>query len=78
MKLSKGEAQKVDEIASDFWIGVCEDSNFSSGERTYTYTLVDDCFIVVEELKTVKKNIVRKNNSKNKTQKFNKTEYKTM
>lgn len=77
LKLSKGEVKKVDELTSDFWIGVCEDSNFASGERTYTYTLVDDCFVVVEELKTVKKNIIRKNNSKNKTQKFNKTEYKT-
>ena len=67
MKVSKGEIQKAGELSSKLWIGVCEETDNALGSRTYTYSLVDENFIVQEEIKSVKKPFVRSNNNFSRT-----------
>ena len=63
LRFRKGEVEKVDELSSDLWIGVCEEADNTLGARIYTYSLVDENFVVQEEIKRVKKSFVRKSNS---------------
>ena len=67
LKLGKGETQKAGELSSNLWIGVCEETDNALGSRTYTYSLVDENFIVQEEIKSVKKPFVRSNNNFSRT-----------
>lgn len=62
LKLSRNSTSKAGELSSDLWIGVCEEADNAMGARTYTYSLVDENFIVQEELMQVKKSFVRNNN----------------
>lgn len=63
LKLGKGETRKAGELNSNLWIGVCEETNNALGSRTYTYSLVDENFIVQEEIKSVNRPFVRSNNN---------------
>lgn len=62
LKLSKEQTLKVDKLSSAFWIGVGEEINNVSGTRTYTYSLIDENFVVQKELKSVKAPLSKRNN----------------
>ncbi len=60
LQVGNGKTQKVDELASQYWIGVCEESDNAAGSRTYTYSLIDENFVVQQELKSVKTRLNRR------------------
>ncbi len=60
LKMGKDKTEKTDEITSEYWIGVCEESDNSTSKQTYTYTLTDENFVVMEEIKKVVRSIARK------------------
>ncbi len=59
LQMKCGKTIKVDEISSEYWIGVCEESDNVNGTQTYTYTEIDKNFIVQRELKTIQKRLIR-------------------
>ena len=65
LSMQKGKTQKAGELSNDFWIGVCEESDNTNGTRTYTYSLIDENFIVHQELQSIEKKVYpRYHNSK--------------
>ena len=65
LKLNKTETSKTDKLTSDLWIGVCEEKDIASSNSTYKYMLVDENFVVKEELFDVKTEAKTRKNSWN-------------
>ena len=63
LQLSKDNTSKVDELMSDLWIGVCEESDNASTIAKYSYMLVDENFVQKAKLFDVKIEKPRRKNS---------------
>lgn len=62
IKLSKDKTSKVDELTSDLWIGVCEESDNASAKVKYLYLTVDENFVVKDKLFEVEVEKIRQKN----------------